>query len=151
MLFSVLMRKPSTLKKIDMANAVPFHEFGLSPDSERCQTLGDSLKKFYFGYSPISGDTIWTYLMVGCTAQWVSRWAIGFKHFLSFQFIGDKLFVHPTHRSVLARVKNNSAATYLYRFNYDSYAFSLTKKIFAGKNAQGEHAARRTQHFAARK
>lgn len=57
---------------------------------------------------------------------------------LSSQLLGDKLFVHPTHRAILARVNSNSAATYLYRFNFDSYAFSLTKKIFAGKNAEGK-------------
>lgn len=110
------MKKPSTLKKINLANAVPFPEFGLNPESEKCQELGEQLKKFYFGFSPVSGETIWTYLML----------------------LGDKLFVHPTHRSILAREKNNSAATYVYRFNFDSYAFSLTKKIFAGKNAQGK-------------
>lgn len=63
--FAVLMKKPSTLKKINLANAVPFQEFGLDPDGKKCQELGQSMKKFYFGFSSISADTIWTYLMVG--------------------------------------------------------------------------------------
>lgn len=62
---AVLMKKPSTLKKINLANAVPFQELGLNADSEQCQQLGDSIKKFYFGFSSLSADTIWTYLMVG--------------------------------------------------------------------------------------
>lgn len=47
--------------------------------------------------------------------------------------------MHPTHRSILARAKDYSAATYLYRFNFDSPAFSLTKKLLVGKNVQGRH------------
>lgn len=131
------MKKPSTLKKINLANAVPFYEFGLTPDDEKCQALGRQIKKFYFGFSPISGDTIWTYLMVGSTVQLLSEFIWSNVHSV-FQLLGDKHFVHPTHRSLLARVKSNSAPTYLYRFNFDSYSFSLTKKIFAAKNAQGK-------------
>lgn len=62
--FAVLMKKPSTLKKVNLANAVPFQEFGLNAESEICQELGESIKKFYFGFSSLSADTIWTYLMV---------------------------------------------------------------------------------------
>lgn len=63
------MKKPSTLKKVNLANAVPFQELGLNTDSEKCQELGQSIKKFYFGFSSLSADTIWTYLMVGQTVQ----------------------------------------------------------------------------------
>lgn len=62
--FAVLMKKPSVQKKIDLACAIPFHEFGMDSESEQCQKLGQLLKKFYFGFAPLSADTIYTYLMV---------------------------------------------------------------------------------------
>lgn len=51
--------------------------------------------------------------------------------------MNDKLFAHPTHRMVLSRVKNQSAPTYLLRFNFES-TYSLTKKIFAGRHVPGK-------------
>lgn len=58
------MKKPNDLNKTNLANTLPFYEFGLDPDNEECQELGEALRKFYFGYTPISKETIWTYLMV---------------------------------------------------------------------------------------
>lgn len=54
------------------------------------------------------------------------------------QILHDKLFAHPTHRLILTRVKNQSAPTYLLRFNFES-TYSLTKKIFAGRNVPGKN------------
>lgn len=48
----------------------------------------------------------------------------------------DKLFSHPIHRLILSREKNQYTSTYLLRFNFDS-TYSLTKKIFAGRNVPG--------------
>lgn len=59
-----MLKKPSTLKKINLANALPFDEFKLSQTSSECQKYGEIMKKFYFGFLPISEETIFVYLYV---------------------------------------------------------------------------------------
>lgn len=63
----VLMKKANELKKINLANALPIHELDLDPSSKICRQLGESLKRYYFGYTTLSKRTIWTYLMVRFT------------------------------------------------------------------------------------
>lgn len=62
----------------------------------------------------------------------------------------DKFFGHPTHRMVLSRTKNQCAPTYLLRFNFDS-TYSLTKKIFAGRNVPGKYFVRKPVIFVNKK
>lgn len=64
-LFAVTMRKPSILPKIKLEYLLPVYELGLDVESERCREMGEELKKFYFGYSAVSAETILVYLMVG--------------------------------------------------------------------------------------
>lgn len=64
MKITVTMKKPSILKKLKLEYALPFHETGLDPDSEQIRQMGIDLKKFYFGYSTLSVETIFVYLMV---------------------------------------------------------------------------------------
>lgn len=68
-LVAVIMKEAKTLNSIDLANAVPFQEFGFDPRCDCCQKLGQSMKRFYFGFSPISGNTIGTYLMVSSNCE----------------------------------------------------------------------------------
>lgn len=58
------MKKPSLLSKLKLHYVLPFHELGVDFDCEEAQELGKQLKKFYFGYSDISVETILVYLMV---------------------------------------------------------------------------------------
>lgn len=58
------MKKPSILTKLKLEYALPFHETGVDPDSEQNREMGVDLKKFYFGYSSLSVETIFVYLMV---------------------------------------------------------------------------------------
>ncbi|XP_055320705.1 esterase B1-like [Sitodiplosis mosellana] len=112
--YKMTMKKPSLLQKLKLEYTLPFHELDVDFDSDQAREMGKQLKKFYFGYSAISVETIFVYLMI----------------------LNDKLFAHPTHRLILARTKSQSAPTYLLRFNFDS-TYSLTKKIFAGRNIPG--------------
>lgn len=64
MIITVTMKKPSILTKLKLEYALPFHETGLDPDSEQNREMGIDLKKFYFGYSSLSVETIFVYLMV---------------------------------------------------------------------------------------
>lgn len=65
-----LAKKPKDLYKVDLANAVPFQEFGIDPGSMKCLELGEALRKYYFGYTSISKGTLWSYLTV-CFAVWI--------------------------------------------------------------------------------
>lgn len=58
------MKKPSILSKLKLENLLPFHELGMDVDSDQCRELGKKLKKFYFGFSAVSPETIFVYLMV---------------------------------------------------------------------------------------
>lgn len=133
------MKKPSTLAKINLAYALPFHDLGVNVESEQGHEMGKQLRKFYFGYSTLSVETIFVYLMVGnlflLRRNFLRILALP-QLFSSKQILNDKLFAHPTHRTILSRANAKSAATYLLRFNFDS-PYSLTKKIFAGRNVPG--------------
>lgn len=41
------------------------------------------------------------------------------------------------HQTIMARIKNHSASTYLLRFNFDS-SYSFTKTMFAGRHVPGK-------------
>lgn len=58
------MRKPSILTKMNLAYLLPIFELGLDVESEQCRQMADELQKFYFGFSPVSAETILVYLMV---------------------------------------------------------------------------------------
>lgn len=73
-LFAVTMRKPSILSKIKLEYLLPLYELGLDVDSEQCRIMGEELKKFYFGYSAVSAETVLVYLMVrNICVRWQSR------------------------------------------------------------------------------
>lgn len=74
------MKKPSILTKLKLEYALPFHETGLDPDSEQNREMGIDLKKFYFGYSSLSVETIFVYLMV---IIWIFSSAFERKQFIS--------------------------------------------------------------------
>lgn len=61
---SVTLKKPSLMSKLKLEYALPFHELDLDVDSEQGREMGKQLKKFYFGYSSLSVETIFVYLMV---------------------------------------------------------------------------------------
>lgn len=58
------MKKPNILAKLKMEYLLPIFELDLDSESEQCRAMGRELKKFYFGYSAISVETIFVYLMV---------------------------------------------------------------------------------------
>lgn len=60
------MKKPTLLSKLKLEYALPFDELGIDVDSQQCRDMGKQLKKFYFGYSALSVETIFVYLMVIC-------------------------------------------------------------------------------------
>lgn len=62
--FAVTMRKPSTLAKIRLEYLLPIFELNLDAESDKCREMANELKKFYFGYSSVSPETILVYLMV---------------------------------------------------------------------------------------
>lgn len=58
------MKKPSILSKLKLEYALPFHELGIDVDSDQGREMGKQLRKFYFGFSSLSVETIFVYLMV---------------------------------------------------------------------------------------
>lgn len=60
----VTMKKPSLISKLKLEYALPFTDLGIDVDSQQCRDMGKQLKKFYFGYSALSVETIFVYLMV---------------------------------------------------------------------------------------
>lgn len=58
------MKKPSLMSKLKLEYALPFHELEVDFDSDQAREMGKQLKKFYFGYSSLSVETIFVYLMV---------------------------------------------------------------------------------------
>lgn len=52
--------------------------------------------------------------------------------------MGDKLFWHGIHRTILSRQSFPDAGpTYLMRFNFDSDVMNIARHLFAGKNVKG--------------
>lgn len=62
--FSVAVRKPDILKKLNFKYIMPHEELGIDLDSDKCEEFGESVRKFYFGYSKLSMQTILVYMMV---------------------------------------------------------------------------------------
>lgn len=58
------MKDPKALPTLKLEHVLPIHEFGVSIDESRCQEVAKQLKQFYFGFSKLSAETIFTYLMV---------------------------------------------------------------------------------------
>lgn len=58
------MERPHLIPQIKLEYALPYHEFNVQPDSVQCQEMAKRLKKFYFGYSSLSIETLMVYLMV---------------------------------------------------------------------------------------
>lgn len=58
------MKKPSLLSKLKIEYLLPFQELGFDLESEQTREIGKKLKKFYFGFSAISPETVFVYLMV---------------------------------------------------------------------------------------
>lgn len=54
------------MSKLKLENALPIHELGLDVDNTQCREMGKELKKFYFGFSAVSTETVLVYLMVIC-------------------------------------------------------------------------------------
>lgn len=52
------------MSKIRLEYALPTHELGLDVESAQCREMGEQLKKFYFGFSALSIETVFVYLMV---------------------------------------------------------------------------------------
>lgn len=52
------------MSKLKLEYALPFHELEVDFDSDQAREMGKQLKKFYFGYSSLSVETIFVYLMV---------------------------------------------------------------------------------------
>lgn len=62
--FSVTTRRPSLMSKIRLANALPIDELDIDVESTQAHEMGEQLKKFYFGFSELSIETVLVYLMV---------------------------------------------------------------------------------------
>lgn len=52
------------MSKIRLENALPIHELGIDVESTQAHEMGKQLKKFYFGFSALSIETVLVYLMV---------------------------------------------------------------------------------------
>lgn len=63
------MKKPALLPKLKLEYTLPLKELGIDFDSQQSRDMGKQLKKFYFGYSTLSAETIFVYLMVRSKLQ----------------------------------------------------------------------------------
>lgn len=52
------------MSKIRLENALPITELGIDVESSHALEMGEQLKKFYFGFSALSMETLLVYLMV---------------------------------------------------------------------------------------
>lgn len=52
------------MSKIRLEYALPIQELGIDVNSMQVNELGKQLKKFYFGFSALSLETVLVYLMV---------------------------------------------------------------------------------------
>lgn len=58
------MKEKDELSKVNLEYTLPYHEFGIKVDDIQCQDIAKQVKKFYFGFSDLSVDTLPVYLMV---------------------------------------------------------------------------------------
>lgn len=58
------MKDPKALPTLKLEYILPFQEFEVNVEDTRCQEVAKQLKQFYFGYSKLNAETIFTYLMV---------------------------------------------------------------------------------------
>lgn len=52
------------MSKLKLEYLLPIFELNLDVESEQCREMAIELKKFYFGYSSVSPETVLVYLMV---------------------------------------------------------------------------------------
>lgn len=52
------------MSKVRLEYALPIDELDIEVDSSQAQEMGKQLKKFYFGFSALSIETVMVYLMV---------------------------------------------------------------------------------------
>lgn len=133
------MKDPKALPKLKLEYVLPFQEVGMDAEDIQSREIAKELKQFYFGFSTLSVETILTYLMVFSIFIGPFNPKIVLKKFFFvFQILTDKLFAHPTHRLILSRAQNESASTYLLRFNFES-KYNMVKKVFVGRNVPGNN------------
>lgn len=128
-------KDPRILKELGNCEYIVPLEFGLNRESDQCIELGKKIKEFYFGDKEPSEDTIFQYTEVYLTPIQI----IAYEFKICFQIMTDKLFWHGLHRTILSRLQNaKDAATYVYRFNFDSPTFNHFKLLFCGKGIPGD-------------
>lgn len=59
-----VLKDSSNLSNLKFEYVLPFNELGLEVDSPQCRTMGEKLRKFYFGYTPLNTDSLSVYSMV---------------------------------------------------------------------------------------
>lgn len=97
-------------------NAIPW-EMNIAADSDERRELGEELRHFYYGDEEPSLANLDTYAVLR----------------------GDKLFWHGIFAAARARVQDeSSAATYMYRFNFDSMVLDAFKMMMCGKKVEGK-------------
>lgn len=52
------------MSKVRLEYALPIDELNIDVESSQAQEMGKQLKKFYFGFSALSIETVMVYLMV---------------------------------------------------------------------------------------
>ncbi|XP_059612774.1 esterase B1-like [Phlebotomus argentipes] len=106
---------PNIVNHLSCDYLVPL-DLDLDVKSDRCQMLGNQIKKFYFGDQQPSMETLNEYIML----------------------MTDKLFWHGVHRTILSRLNApNAGPTFLYRFNFDSPTFNHYRVMMCGKTVRG--------------
>lgn len=106
----ILFKDPNIFENI-------FERLKCGKGTDKSKSIADKIKKFYYGNDTPSIANIDTYIDV----------------------ISDKNFLHPMHLSVMARTNDQeSAATYCYRFNFESKTnFTIMKSVFAHPTVKG--------------
>lgn len=59
-----LLESPYKVSDIKLETTIPHQEFNIDIDSEQCRAMAKQLKKFYFGYSSLTLETILVYCKV---------------------------------------------------------------------------------------
>lgn len=52
------------MSKVRLEYALPIDELGIDVDSTQAHEMGKQMKQFYFGFSALSIETVFVYLMV---------------------------------------------------------------------------------------